>query len=174
MPAGMPFFAWIDPGETAFGPEHLRWDEDIFNFTLQQSEGDPASLTAVVRRPRNDAGNAIGLLGPGRKIWCWFAFDCGPALIKFRGRLVGVPTSIFEESVTLEFVARPINLVAQKEAQAATLRVLPYYDEVVIDPQRRTDPEVVLEGYSAVWHYDRETHVLTISDDFRRGRDGRV
>jgi hypothetical protein len=169
----MPYFAWIDPGETVFGPEHLRWDEDIFSFTLKQDEGDPASLTAVVRRPRSEAGNAIGLLGPGRKIWAWFALDCGPDLIRFRGRLVGVPTSIFEELVTLEFVARPIDLVAQKAALADTLRVLPYYDEVVIDPTRRTDPEVVLEGYSKIWHYDRETHVLTVSDEIT-GEDGLV
>jgi hypothetical protein len=173
MNAGTPYFAWIDPGETTFTSGHMRWDEDIFSFTLQQSEGDPASLTLVVRRPRNDAGNPIGLLGPGRKIWCWFALDCGPDLIKFRGRLVGVPTSIFEELVTLEFVARPIDLVPQKEALAQTLRVLPYYDEVVLDPTRRTDPEVVLEGYTAVWHYDRETHVLTISDEIA-GEDGTV
>jgi hypothetical protein len=169
----MPYFAWIDPGETAFLPEHMRWDESVFSFTLKQDEGDPASLTLAVRRPRNEAGIAIGLLGPGRKIWCWFALDCGPDLVKFRGRLVGVPTSIFEELVTLEFVARPIDLVAQKEALAQTLRVLPYYDEVVIDKARRTDPEVVLEGYSKIWHYDRETHVLTVSDEID-GEDGLV
>ncbi len=170
---GLPYFAWIDPPETTFLPEHLRWDENIFSFTLNQDEGDPASLTLVVRRPRNVAGDPIGLLGPGRKVWCWFALDCGPDLIRFRGRLVGVPTSIFEELVTLEFVARPIDLVAQKESLAETLRVLPHYDEVVIDPPRRTDPEVVLEGYSAVWHYDRETHELTVSDELT-GEDGLV
>jgi hypothetical protein len=113
------------------------------------------------------------LLGPGRKIWCWFALDCGADLIRFRGRLVGVPTSLFEELVTLEFVARPIDLVAQKDALANSLRVLPYYDEVMIDPARRSDPEVVLEGYSAIWHYDRETHVLTVSDEVT-GEDGTV
>jgi hypothetical protein len=173
MPAGLPYFAWIDASETTFGPEHLRWDESVFSFTLKQDEGDPASLTAVVRRPQNTAGDPIGLLGPGRKIWVWFALDCGPALIKFRGRLVGVPTSIFEELVTLEFVARPVDVVAQKEALADTLRVLPYYDEVVIDKARRTDPDVVLEGYTKIWHYDRETHVITVSDEIS-GEDGLV
>ena len=97
----------------------------------------------------------------------------GPALIKFRGRLVGIPTSIFEELVTLEFVARPTDLVAQKEALAETLRVLPYYDEVLIEESRRTDPDVVLEGYTAIWHYDPETHLLTISDEIT-GEDGLV
>jgi hypothetical protein len=173
MPAGLPYFAWIDASETTFGAEHMRWDESVFSFELKQEEGDPASLTAVVRRPRNEAGNAIGLLGPGRKIWVWFALDCGPALIKFRGRLVGIPTSIFEEQVTLEFVARPFDVVAQKEALAETLRVLPYYDEAVITPERRKDPDVVLEGYTKIWHYDRETHVLTVSDEIT-GEDGLV
>jgi hypothetical protein len=170
---GEPYFAWVDASETTFGPEHMRWDESVFSFTVEQNEGDPANLTAVVRRPRNVAGNPIGLLGPGRKIWCWFALDCGTALFKFRGRLVGVPTSIFEELVTLEFIARPFDVVDQKIALADTLRVLPFYDEVVIDPQQRDDPEVVLEGYSAIWHYDRETHVLTVSDEIV-GEDGLV
>jgi len=173
MPAGLPYFAWIDPTETVFGPEHQRWDESIFSFTLQQNEGDPASLTAVVRRPRNVDGNPIGLLGPGRKIWCWFGLDCGPDLIRFRGRLVGVPTSLFEDLVTLEFVARPLDVVAQKQALADSLRVLPFYDDVMIEPSRRSDPEVVLEGYSKIWHYDRETHILTVSDEIT-GEDGLV
>jgi hypothetical protein len=171
MPAGLPYFAWVDASETAFGPEHLRWDEAVFSFKLAQEEGDPASLTVQVRRPRNVDGDPIGLLGPGRKIWAWFALDCGPALIKFRGRLVGIPTSLFEDLVTLEFVAKPINVMAQKEALADTLRVLPFYDEAVIDPKRRKDPDVVLEGYTKIWHYDRETHVLTVSDEIT-GEDG--
>jgi hypothetical protein len=174
MPAGTPYFAWINADEVVFLPGHMRWDESIFSFALKQDEGDPASLTAVVRRPRNEDGNAIGLLGPGRKIWCWFAFDCGGGnLITFRGRLIGIPTSIFEELVTLEFIARPFDVKEQKEALAETLRVLPYYDPVMIDVDRRKDPEVVLEGYTAIWHYPRDTHVLEISDEIL-GEDGTV
>jgi len=173
MPAGLPYFAWIDPSETTFTSGHMRWDESVFSFTLSQQEGDPASLTIVVRKPYDALGNPIGLLGPGRMIWCWFAFDCGPDLVRFRGRLVGIPTSLFEDLVTLEFVARPTDVVSQKALLANSLRVLPFYDEVVIDPQRRTDSDVVLEGYTAVWHYDRETHVITISDEIT-GEDGQV
>ena len=173
MPAGWPYFAWIDSSETTFTSAHMRWDEQVFSFKLSQDEGDPAQLTAVVRRPQNASGGTIGLLGPGRAIWCWFAFDCGPDLIRFRGRLVGIPTSIFEDLVTLEFVAKPIDVVTQKAALADSLRVLPFYDEVVIDPARRNDPDLVLEGYTAIWHYDRETHVITISDEIT-GEDGTV
>jgi len=173
MAAGTPYFAWIDATETTFTSGHMRWDESIYSFSCEQNEGDPASLTITVKRPRNVTGDPVGLLGPGRKIWCWFSLDCGPSLFKFRGRLVGIPTSIFQELVTLEFIARPFDVVAQKEALAATLRVLPYYDEVVIDPDRRADPEVVLEGYTRIWHYDRETHTLTTSDEIS-GEDGLV
>jgi len=174
MPAGLPYFAWIDASETTFGPEHLRWDEHVFSFTLSQEEGDPASLTLAVLKPRNVSGNPIGLLGPGRKIWAWFALDCdGANLIKFRGRLVGIPTSISEEQVTLEFVAKPIDLVAQKAALADSLRVLPFYDEAVIEPSRRDDPDLVLEGYTKIWHYDPQTHVMTVSDEVV-GEDGTV
>ena len=119
MAAGTPYFAWIDATETTFTSGHMRWDESVYSFTCEQNEGDPASLTVTVKRPRNVTGDPIGLLGPGRKIWCWFALDCGPSLFKFRGRLVGIPTSIFEELVTLEFIARPFDVVAQKEALAA-------------------------------------------------------
>src|SRR5580765_6359109 len=173
MPAGEPYFAWVDASETTFVSGHMRWDENVFSFSCEQSEGDPANLTVVVRRPRNVSGDPVGLLGPGRKVWAWFAIDCGTSLFKFFGRLVGVPTSIFEELVTLEFVARPADIVAQKEALAATLRVLPYYDEVVLDEARRSDPEVVLEGYSKIWHYPRDSQTLTVSDEIS-GEDGLV
>ena len=173
MAAGYPYFAWIDPTETTFTSGHLRWDEQVFSFKLSQTEGDPANLTIVIRKPYNVSGDPIGLLGPGRKIWCWFALDCGPDLIRFRGRLVGIPTSLFEDLVTLEFVAKPVDIVAQKNTLANSLRVLPFYDEAVIDPVRRTDADVVLEGYTAIWHYDRETHVITISDEII-GEDGTV
>ena len=47
------------------------------------------------------------------------------------------------------------------------------YDEAVIDKARRSDPDVVLEGYTKIWHYDRETHVITVSDEIT-GEDGLV
>lgn len=173
MATGTPYFAWIAPGDTTFNAGHLRWDEEIVALTLAESEGDPASLSVTVKRPQNASGVTKGLLGPGRSIWAWFAFDCGTGLIKARMRLVGIPRNIFQELVTLEFTARPVDMVAQKEALANSLRTLPGYDEVVLDPPRRTDPEVVLEGYTKIWHYNRETHVMSVTDVLT-GEDGLV
>jgi len=164
MALGNIFFAWVDPEETTFGPEHERYDENVFSFQLEQSEGDFATLELEVRRPRNEAGEPMGLLAPSRKIWAWFAFDCGSGLVKLFGRLVGVTSNILTEVVSIRFIARPVDYAAQKAALAEALRVLPNYDPIFIDEARRDDPDAVLEGYSAIWHIDRETHAVTVSD----------
>ena len=71
MPAGLPYFAWIDATETTFEPEHMRWDESVFSFTCEQSEGDPANLTVVVRRPRNVGGDPDDVLTILAKVTTW-------------------------------------------------------------------------------------------------------
>ena len=53
----------------------------------------------------------------------------------FFGRLVGIPTNILAEVVTLTFVAKPVDFLEQKFAMAETLKVLPWYDPIFIDPK---------------------------------------
>ena len=104
-------FAWVDGGDAFVD----RVDEDVFAFELSHLEGEFATLNVEIRNPR------VGLLKPGRKRWCWLGKD-GVAL--FHGRLVGIPTNIREEVVTLNFVARPSDFDARKKAVAAGMRVL--------------------------------------------------
>lgn len=157
------YFAWVTPG-TAFNPAvHNVEDEDVFSFVMQQAEGDFASLELVIKNPR------IGLLNPARKVWCWFAFNLGTDFapdIKplFHGRLIGVPDNIFDTLVTLKFMARPSDFVDQKAALAESLKVAPYYDPLFVSPSSWTDPDVVLEARTALWHIDPLTHVVSISD----------
>src|SRR5262245_25859867 len=164
MALGNIYFAWVDPDETTFGSEHMRYDENVFSFNLEHNEGDFATLELEVRRPRNVSGQPVGLLAPGRKIWAWFAFDCGSGLFKLFGRLVGVTSNVLPEVVSIRLIARPADYAAQKSALAGSLKVLPNYDPVFVDAARRDDPDTVLEGYSKIWHIDRETHVVTVSD----------
>ena len=89
----------------------------------------------------------------------------------FFGRLVGIPTNILQEVVTLQLVAKPIDFLQQKQALAETLKVRPYWDPVFIDPDKRDDVETIMEGYSAFWHVDRTTLDVTISDVIS-GEDG--
>src|SRR5215467_5119920 len=91
------FNAWADATEVIFGPEHHVVDEDIVSFRLEQNEGDCATLELEVRNPK------IGLLAPGRKVWLWFSYDSGTGGVVplFFGRLVGIPTNLLHEVVTL-------------------------------------------------------------------------
>ena len=160
------YFAWGDE-DTPFDEAALVEDEAIFELELAQAEGDFAALTIEVANPR------IGLLGPGRRQWCWVSwFDGSEVQPLFHGRLVGVPDRLTDEVVRLMFLARPSDYPARKGALAATLRVLPYWDPVWLI-QSVDDPDTVLEAYSALWHTDRLTHDLTISDALD-GEDGLI
>jgi len=166
------YFAWVDPG-TAYNPvTHAIVDEYLLGAALSQQEGEFAALTVVMRNPTNESGNALGLLGPGRKRHAWLSWDIGGGPVPlFFGTLVGIPTDVFGAKVTLEFSGKPDDYDAQKLALAETLKVLPWYDEAFFDEQRRGDPNLVLEAYAALWHVDPVTHAVTTSD-YLTGEDG--
>lgn len=154
------YFAWVDP-ETPFDPDvHNVEDEDIFSFTLSQSEGDFASLECVIKNPR------VGFLNPDRKVWAWFSYsvDGAEAVPMFLGRLLGIPANIFDTLVTINLTARPIDFVAQKAALAESLKVAPFWDDIFIAPDSWDDPDVVLEARTQLWHIDPVTHVVSVSD----------
>lgn len=161
------FYALVDPDDTTFDPDaHARSDLLHLSVTFDQHEGDFASLEIVTQMPVNLSGDALGLLGLGRKYWLWWSWDIGdgPEPLFF-GRLLGFPKSnSFDRTVTFEFSARPQDLVDQKAALNDELRVLPYWTKTLIDKQRWDDPDLVLEAYAAVWHYDPVTHVASKSD----------
>lgn len=166
MAAEVFYFAWVDE-DMDFDPDvHNVVDENILSFEFEQDEGDFAQLTITVKNPR------IGLLNVGRKVWAWFSFFNGTDLIPmFHGRLIGIPDDVFQEIVTLKFIARPSDFNDQKLALAATLKARPYWDDLFIKPSSWDDPDTVLEARSALWHIDPVTHVVTISDTLI-GEDG--
>lgn len=162
------FFAWVDPEETEFLPEHEREDEFIVSLQVVHEEGNFAGLSIVVRNPH------VGLLNVSRKQWAWLAFqgdDTGDPEPLFFGRLVGLPDEMADDLVSLSFIARPIAYDTLRRALAATLKVRPYYDPIWITPDLRDEPDAVLEARPALWHIDRVTHAVTISD-VNSGEDG--
>jgi hypothetical protein len=150
---------------------HNRFDEDVISVEIAQSEGDFATLTVGLKNP------GVGLLAAGRNLWCWLSWDQAwpdgePDLVPlFNGRLVGIPRLAAGELVELQFLARPDDYNAQKAALAASLQVLPYWDPVWLAANISAD--TVLETYSALWHIDRTTLALSISDIIQ-GEDGTV
>jgi hypothetical protein len=153
---------------------HARFDEDVITVEITQSEGDFATLTVGLKNP------GVGLLAAGRNLWCWLSWDqawtpeggAAPDLVPlFNGRLVGIPRLAAGELVELQFLARPDDFNSQKAALAASLQVLPYWDPVWLAANISAD--TVLETYSALWHIDRTTLALSISDIIQ-GEDGTV
>lgn len=165
------FFAWVDDDEIEFvAADHARDDEDVFSLEITQTEGEFASATVVIRNPQ------IGLLAPSRKRWAWMSFydrDNDKVIPLFFGRLKGVPDNIFDKQVSIVFTARPKDFVAQKAALAQSLRVLPYWEPIFLDEKSWTDDDVVLEARSALWHIDRVSHQVSITD-YLVGEDGEI
>jgi hypothetical protein len=164
--AGLFWFAWVAEG-TAFDSEtHAVEDESVFAFEISQTEGDFPTLVLDVVNPR------VGLLNDAREQWCWFSHGEGSAVEPlFYGRLVGVPQDLQNEVVRLEFIARPVDYEEQKTELAETLKVAPYWDPVWISEEARLESDSVLESRTQLWHIDRITHEVTVSDIIA-GEDG--
>ena len=166
MPVKEFYFAWVQPDEEFDPNVHNREDEKIVRFSIDQSEGEFANLSIDIRNPK------IGLLNAGRKLWAYLSYHNGTDVVAlFFGRIVGIPSNIHRQVVTLEFMARPTTFSAQKAILAESLRHLPYWDPVFIKPEMWEDPDVVLEGRTELWHTDRINHSVTTSD-LLVGEDG--
>lgn len=166
----LPFtFCWVTEDDRTFDPNTMNvFDEEVLAFDIKHDEGQVPALTLKIRNPR------IGLISPGRKVWAWLAWQNEGHLIPlFFGTLVSIPTSLFQEVVTIQLIARSPTYIADKQDVAETMKVAPYYDPVWFDDARRDDPDSILEGWSALWHIDR-TSLQTTASDILVGEDGTV
>lgn len=173
----LPFtFYWADETETTFDPNTMNvFAENVFSFAIKHDEGQIPTLDIIIKNPR------VGLLAPDRKVWAWLAWQSeaddpnyhGALVPLFFGVLVGIPTSLFQEKITLQFTSRSPQYIRNKQAVAETMRVMPYWDPVFIDTGKRDDPDTILEGWSALWHVDRLSLDITASD-ILEGEDGTV
>lgn len=162
-------FAWVDPEDSTFIQDYKRSDEHILAFKLSHKEGDFATLSITFKNPMTP------VLAPDRKPCAWFSYsmDGGPAIPRFFGRVVAVPTGIFGSTISYDLTARPADVIAQKEALAATMRTLPQWDEIFIDESHRDDVDEVLQGHAALWYFDPVTHEVSTSHALT-GEDGVV
>ncbi len=153
------YFAWVTEYETVFGPEHQVEDEVIKGFTIDHKEGAIPTLAIEIRNP------GIGLLAPGRKTWGWLSFDDDVMVTPlFFGQVIGAPDDLLGEIMTLQFLARAVDYETQKQDLAETLKTAPWYDPVFLSPEERDNPDRILEGYSGLWHVDRTSLEVTVSD----------
>jgi hypothetical protein len=167
--AGPFYFALVDETETTFGPEHLRMDRYVFSARRILSESEKPKLELVIENPR------IGLLSPLQKQWCWFSYDDGGTEVVplFFGRIVGIPSDLQAETLTVTFIAWPTNYVKQLQKVAETLKVAPFYDPVFTDISQRDNPMSIFESHSKVVTVDPVTLVVS-SSDILDAEDGNV
>jgi hypothetical protein len=163
------FFAWVNPTDTTFNSSFARWDENVFSFELDGIEGQIPTLKIVVKNPQ------VGFIAPGRLYWAWFSVSVNGAAATpmFFGRLIGIPTDIHENTVEMQFIARPTDYIRQKQLVAENLKVSPNYDPIFFTVDKRDDPDAILEGWSSLYHVDRITNAVTVSD-ILEGEDGTI
>jgi hypothetical protein len=165
------YFAWCD-SDQPFDDSMLREDEIVFAFDIAHQEGQIPTLSIDIKNPH------VGLLAPGRSQWAWLSYlDPIIGVVPlFYGWIVGLPSNLLGEVVTLQFLARPSDYLAQKQDIANSLMMQPYYDPIWIDPSKladpsNPDPDTVLETYTVAWHVDRTSLLVSISDIIS-GEDG--
>jgi len=169
------YFHWIGPGALPFDPGFAVNDEEVFAFTIEHDEGDFATLEIEIINPR------VGLLNEDREVWAWLSYDRAwqpgahtpDVRPLFYGRLIGIPEDLQNETVTLHFLARPVDYAQQQLAVAQGLKVSPYWDPIWFAPESRDNPDNVLESRPELWHIDRITHVVSTSNIIS-GEDGTI
>jgi hypothetical protein len=174
--AGPFYLAYIDEDETFNPSVHNVEDEQIHSFTIEQEEGEFASLEIELENPR------VGALAPGKQQWVFFSWDRAwrPSgswtpniILLFKGRVLATPSNLQEEIIQMTFIARPSDYEDQKAALADSLKERPYWDPIWFDPDKLDDPDNVLESRPAHLHIDRRTLEVTISH-ILNGEDGTV
>lgn len=162
------YFAWVDSTDTTFSSTFARQDENIFNLDISCKENEIPRMTVEFINPR------IGLLSPGRHVWAWVSMsnDNGSTFTPlFYGRLIGIPKSIKDNVIKVDFLARATDYLFQKQQVAEGLKHLPEYDPIFLDILKRDDPDAILEGYSRLYTSSRTTLEVSTSD-MLEGEDG--
>lgn len=165
------FFAMVDSDQTTFDASMMNVvDAQIFNFHLQHDEGQIPWLEITIQNPY------VGLLSASRKTWAWFSYqppDGSSIIPLFFGELVGIPSNLFDEIITVKYIARSMEYIQLKQAAAETLKQFPNYDPIFLTVDKRDDPDAILEGWSALYHVDRTTLAVTASA-ILVGEDGTI
>jgi hypothetical protein len=171
------------PSDTTFGPQFLFNSFDFVKAIIKGAEGQKPTLTLTVRNPRQ------GLIAVGTLQWLWLSWvDIGVNGVPqvpggslnqvynlFYGHLVGVPIGLRGETIDLEYISDPNDVVFQKQQIAEALKVAPFYDAAFLDDAHRDDPDSILEGYTKSYHYPRLALPNSVSvSDWTVGEDGTI
>lgn len=170
----MLYFAWISDPMTTFDPlTHAREDLQVFRLRIHEQAGLVPVVECDIRNP-----GIAGLLTRTERyalISEQSADDIEPVLLA-RGRLVGVPTELASDPVTIELQCVPENEDDVLRAAADAIRVgevefdpdspdenAESYDPLYVGQDGDEDPSTALDGRLEEWRWDRRTLALSRS-----------
>jgi hypothetical protein len=164
-----PFFiAMVDPG-TEYDPGVHHVEDEVLDYMkIEHAEAQIPTLTIRFQNP------FMGPLNPARKTGIVVSWETGGTdgiIPLFVGVLMAIPSDIVANAITYVYHAKAERYDENLHLLADSMRHLPEYDEIFIDFDKRDNPDVVLEGYSKLWHVDRVTNEITASDVLE-GEDG--
>lgn len=142
---------WVNADDVPFVQDYAVEDESVFSIDWEHKEGAFAALSVTIRNPR------VSLLSPLRPQYAYLSYRAdgdANAIPFFFGWVVGIPTSVLDELVTVEMIAEPLDFTEQCEALAAAMREQDEWDDVLVEPESRLDPDAVLECFPRRWFTD--------------------
>lgn len=130
----------------------------VLNLIISQKEGEVA-LARVMIPCENFSWGTL-------KTLFIFGYLEEKIIPLFKGRIEGLPLKIQGDILSIEASAEPNNSRNQLKKIAQTLKKAPYWDDLFVD---ETSPDFmeVLEARTSLWHWDRVTGELGLSDLFQ-------
>lgn len=172
-PAGPFYLTLVDESDTTFdASRHNQMEWWAFSHTLTLQEGEKPRLELEIENPR------YGLLSLANK-YAWFAYDKSPnkdgsqITPQFFGRLVGIPSDLQDEVITVQFITWPKDWIYRLQRVAEGLKQPPHYDKIWIDIGHRDDPMTIFEAFNSMVHTDPVTLEVT-AEDIINASDGNV
>ncbi|MEE8629678.1 MULTISPECIES: hypothetical protein [Methylobacterium] len=149
--------ALLDREDTPFDPvAHKRRDIGIKSVSVREEEGVDTHVCTIATSGIQPADIA------GRR-WAWLSFvlrDGTAAPIARMKRRPAAPAEAQGE-VQLEFDVLPSDWMARRDVTLAPLKVLPWFDPILVSSERLNDPVEILDGHRRVVHFDRVTGACT-------------
>ena len=150
-------FAWLANEREAFDPvAHRRLDIGIKSVTVREEESVDAHSCSIVTT-RMASADLAG------KRWAMLSFSHpdGNLYPVCRMRRRPVPVSEVIGELNLEFDALPSDWMNRRDTVLAGMRVLPFFDPILVASDKQNSPTEILDGYRVVGHFDRVTQEYT-------------
>lgn len=145
------YFLWNDK-------EHPANDLKVFELVISQREGEVALAKLKVLAEVSLSGFIRGVI--------IYKDHGGGEYVLFKGKQIGFPRQIKKGLAEIELSAEPDDADSQLKRLAGTLKIAPYYDELFIK-KGDNNPVNVLEARSDLFHWDRATGILSLSNLFQ-------